>query len=122
MKNVHGIYASTSVQRYNQPQAGLPTRMSEERRYREVSHRPQDRMEEQDTSEEEEEGEETRTHPVEGLYTSEQIDDMRRKKCRILDCVLDTFPEHLKTKAKSMCDILKMQRSFVHSPEPRNCN
>ena len=32
---------------------------------------------------------------------------MRRKKCRILDCVLDTFPEHLKTKAKSMCDTLK---------------
>ena len=113
LKSVHGIYASTSVKRYNQPQAELPTRMSEERRYREVSYRPQDRMEEQDTSEEEEE-EETRTHHVEGLYTSEQIDDMRRKKCRILDCVLDTFPEHLKTKAKSMCDILKCRdRLFI---------
>ena len=85
LKSVHGIYASTSVKRYNQPQAELPTRMSEEKRYREVSYRPQDRMEEQDTSEEEGE---PRTHPVEGLYTSEQIDDMRRKKCRILDCVL----------------------------------
>ena len=113
LKSVHGIYASTSVKRYNQPQVELPTRMSEERRYREVSYRPQDRMEEQDTSEEEEEGE-TRTHPVEGLYTSEQIDDMRRKKCRILDCVLDTFPEHLKTKAKSMCDTLKCRdRLFI---------
>ena len=45
---------------------------------------------------------------------SEQIDDMTRKKCRILDCVLDTFPEHLKTKAKSMCDILKCKdRLFI---------
>ena len=32
---------------------------------------------------------------------------MRIKKCHILDCVLDTFPEHLKTKAKNMCDTLK---------------
>ena len=39
---------------------------------------------------------------------------MRRKKCRILDCVLDTFLEHLKTKAKSMCDILKCKdRIFI---------
>ena len=116
LKSVHGIYASTSIKRYNQPQADLPTRMSEERRYREVSHRQQSRMD-QDYSEEEEE-EEARTHPVEGLYTSEQIDDVRRKKCRILDCVLDTFPEHLKTKAKSMCDTLKCKDRFVHSPVP----
>ena len=68
LKSVHGIYASTSVKRYNQPQAELPTRMSEERRYREVSYRPQDRMEEQDTSEEEEEEEEeTRTHRCRGI-------------------------------------------------------
>ena len=58
-----------------------------------------------------EEDDESRTNPVDGLYSSEEIekfgDDMRRKKCHILDCVLDTFPEHLKTKAKSMCDTLK---------------
>ena len=53
----------------------------------------------------------------EGLYASEQIDDMTRKKCRILDCVLDTFPEHLKTKAKSYVRHLKVQRSSVHSSE-----
>ena len=39
---------------------------------------------------------------------------MRRKKCHILDCVLDTFPEHLKTKAKSMGDTLKCKdRLFI---------
>ena len=31
----------------------------------------------------------------------------RKIKCQILDCVLDTFPEHLKTKIKSMCNTLK---------------
>ena len=52
--------------------------------------------------------------PGDGLFSPEQIDDMRRKKCRILDCVLETFPEHLKTKAKSMCDILKCRdRLFI---------
>ena len=41
-------------------------------------------------------------------------DDMRRKKCHILDCVLDTFSEHLKTKAKSMCVTLKCKdRVFI---------
>ena len=59
------------------------------------------------------------SNPVEGLYTREEIekfgdDDMTRKKCHILDCVLDTFPEHLKTKAKHMCDILKCKdRLFI---------
>ena len=39
---------------------------------------------------------------------------MTRKKCHILNCVLDTFPEHLKAEAKSMCDILKCKdRIFV---------
>ena len=54
-----------------------------------------------------------------GLYSSDQIEDMTRKKCHILDCVFDTFPEHLKTKAKSMCDILKCKdRLFIlHSHE-----
>ena len=70
---------------------------------------------EQDSSEEEDE---PRINPVDGLYTREEIeqlgDDIRRKKCRILDCVLDTFPEHLKTKAKRMCDVLKCKdRIFI---------
>ena len=61
-----------------------------------------------------EEDDESRTDPVDGLYSSEQIDDMTRKKCHILDCVLDTFPDHLKTKAKSMCDTLKCKdRLFI---------
>ena len=65
-----------------------------------------------------EEDNESRTTPVDGLYSSEEIekfgDDMRRKKCHKLDCVLDKFPEHLKTKAKSMCDILKCRdRLFI---------
>ena len=64
------------------------------------------------------EEDEPRIIPVDGLYTREEIekfgDDMRRKKCRILDCVLDTFPEHLRTKAKSMCDTLKCKdRIFI---------
>ena len=41
---------------------------------------------------------------------------MTRKKCHILDCVLDTFPEHLKAKAKSMCDILKCKDSIFVLP------
>ena len=58
------------------------------------------------------------SNPVDGLYSPEQIEnwgnDLRRKKCHILDCVLDTFPEHLKTKAKSMCDTLKCKdRLFI---------
>ena len=58
--------------------------------------------------------EDDESDPGDGLYSPEQIDDMRRKKCRILDCVLDTFPEHRKTKAKSMCDILKCKdRLFI---------
>ena len=53
-----------------------------------------------------EEEDEPRINPVHGLYPREDIEkfgdeDMRRKKCHILDCVLDTFPEHLKTKAKT---------------------
>ena len=39
---------------------------------------------------------------------------MTRKKCHILDCLLDTFPAHLRTKAKHMCDILKCKgRLFI---------
>ena len=114
LKNVHGIYVNTSVKGDNHPQAGIPIRMSEKTQYGEELHRQQPRME-QDYSEEEEE---TRSNPVEGLYSPEQIEnwgnDLRRKKCHILDCGLDTFPEHLKTKAKSMCDTLKCKdRLFI---------
>ena len=115
LKNVHSIYVNTSVKGYNHPQARIPSRMSEKSQYGEKSHRHQPRME-QDYSEEKEE--EPLSKPVEGLYSSEQIEifgnDLRRKKCHILDCVLDTFPEHLKTKAKSMCDTLKCKdRLFI---------
>ena len=110
LKNVHSIYVNTAVKGYNQPQAVSPSRMIEERQYGGESYRHQD-------TSGEEEGE-PRTHPVDGLYSSEQIEnfgnDLRRKKCHILDCVLDTFPEHLKTKAKSMCDTLKCKdRLFI---------
>ena len=33
--------------------------------------------------------------------------ELKTTKCRILDSVLDTLPDHLKTKAKCICDILK---------------
>ena len=111
LKNVHSIYVNTSVKGYNHPQAGIPSRMSEKSQYGEKSHRHQD------TTDEEEEDEPI-SNPVNGLYSPEQIEnwgnDLRRKKCHILDCVLDTFPEHLKTKAKSMCDTLKCKdRLFI---------
>ena len=92
---------------------GIPSRMSKKRQYGGESYRHKDtRMDE------EEEEDETRTNPVNGLYSPEQIEnwgnDLRRKKCHILDCVLDTFPEHLKTKAKRMCDTLKCKdRLFI---------
>ena len=67
-----------------------------------------------------EEDDEPRINPVDGLYTREEIekfgDDMTRKKCHILDCVMDTFPEHLKAKAKSMCYILKCKDRFFILP------
>ena len=115
LKNVHGIYVNTSVKVDNHPQAGLTSRMSEKSQYGEELHRQQPKME-QNYSEEEEE--EARSNPVDGLYSPEQIEnwgnDLRRKKCHILDCELDTFPEHLKTKAKSMCDTLKCKdRLFI---------
>ena len=113
LKNVHGIYANTSFEGDNHIKVGIPSRMSEERQYEGESHHS--RMSEE---EEEEEEEEPRKDPVDGLYSPERLekfgDDMMRKKGRILDCVLDTFPEHLKTKVKSMCDFLKCKdRLFI---------
>ena len=115
LRDVHGICANTPFKGDAKLQAGLPSRMSEEKQYGGESHRHQPRMA-QDYSEEEE----ARSNPVDALYTREEIEkfgeDMRRKKCHILDCVLDTFPEHLKTKAKSMCDTLKCKdRLFILS-------
>ena len=46
---------------------------------------------------------------------------MTRKKCRILDCVLDTFPEHLKTKAR-VCATPWNVKPYIYSPQPRNFN
>ena len=113
LKKVHGIYGNTSFKGDNQLQAGIPSRMTEERQCRRESHRHRDMTDE-------EEEEEPRINPEDGLYPPEQIEefdnDMRRKKCHILDCVLDTFPEHLKTKAKSMCDILKCKNRFSILP------
>ena len=95
--------------------------MTEEKQFKREPHRHQDYSEE-------EEEEEARSNPTDGLYPPEQIekfndddDDMRRKKSHILDCVLDTFPEHLKTKAKNMCDILKCKGQFSILPS-RDCN
>jgi hypothetical protein len=80
-------------------------------------HRRQARME-PDCSEDEED--EPGINPVDGLYSREEIEkfgeDLTRKKCHILDCVLDTFPEHLKAEAKSMCDVLKCKDRFFILP------
>ena len=38
------------------------------------------------------------------------------EKYHISDCVLDTFPEHLKAKAKSMCDTLKCKDRLFKLP------
>ena len=61
LKRVHSIYVNTTVKRDNQLQAGLPSRMSEEKQYEGESHRQKSRME-QDYSEEEED--EPRINPV----------------------------------------------------------
>ena len=59
---------------------------------------------------------------VDGLNTPEQIekfggdDGMKRKNYPILDCVLDTFPEHMKAKAKSMCETLKCKDRLFKLP------
>ena len=114
LKNVHGIYVNATVKGNDKLQAGLPSRMCEETQYGGETHRQQARME-QDYSEDE-----PGINPVDGLYSREEIEkfgeDLTRKKCHILDCVLDTFPEHLKAKAKSMCDILKCKDRFFILP------
>ena len=37
---------------------------------------------------------------------------MNSKKCYILDCVMNTIPEHLKAKTKLICDALKCRNHF----------
>ena len=101
-----------SEERY--PSMNSPERMIDLQdggHYNEIR-RHQPRMDEED------ERHQPTSNPVDGLYTPEHIEkfgaDLRRKKCHILDCVLDTFPEHLKAKAKSMCDTLKCKdRLFI---------
>ena len=115
LRDVHGICANTPVKGDDKLQAVLPSRMPEETQYGGEAHRRQARIEPEYSEEYE-----PRNNPVDGLYTREEIvkfgEDMTRKKCHILDCVLDTFPEHLKTKAKSMCDILKCKDRFFILP------
>ena len=88
LKNVHGIYANTSIKGDNQLQAAIPSRDMT------------------DDDEEEEEGSIT-----EQEFRTIQS-ELRTSKCRILDGVVESIPEHLKTKAKCICDILKRLDSF----------
>ena len=58
------------------------------------------------------------TNPDNRQYTTEQIErsgaELKAKKCHILDCVLETIPEHLKAKTKLICDALKCRDHFFH--------
>ena len=80
LRDVHGICANTPVNGDNKLQAGLPSRMSEEKQYGGETHRRKARME-PDYSEEEDE---PRINPVDGLYSREEIEkfgeDLTRKK------------------------------------------
>ena len=117
LRDVHGICTNTPVNRDNKLQVGLPSRMSEEKQNEGETHRSRARMEPDYSGEEEDD---PRINPVDGLYAREEIEkfgeDINRKKFHILDCVVDTFPEHLKAKAKSMCDILKCKDRFFILP------
>ena len=50
----------------------------------------------------------TQSNPVDGLYSREEIErlgaGLRSRKCRILNSVLKTIPNHLKAKAQIVCD------------------
>ena len=114
LKNVHGIYAKW----YNQPRVGIQSRVSEEKQFKREPHSHYSAMEEE---EEEDFSEKSGSNPTNGLSkqigsSEEDDDDMRKRKCRILDCILDTIPEHLKTKAKNMCDVLKCKGQFSILP------
>ena len=60
------------------------------------------------------------SNPVDGLYSRKQIEkfgvDLRRKKCRILDSVLKTIPDHLKAEARIACEALKYRDDVFINP------
>ena len=51
-------------------------------------------------------------------YTTEQIEkfgaELKAKKCRILDRVMKTIPEHLQARTKLICDALKCRDHFFY--------
>jgi len=63
----------------------------------------------------------TQSNPIDGLYTREEIErlgaGLRSRKCRILDSVLETIPNHLKAKAKIVCDTLKGRDDVFINPD-----
>ena len=80
--------------------------------------RHQTRMGENDDSEEDSEEDERHPATHDSEHTEEEIDDLheklKAKKRRLLDHVLDTIPDHLKAKAKRICDSLKCKdRLFI---------
>ena len=77
LKNVHGIYVNMSVKRDNEPQAGLPSRRSEEKQYGGESHRQQSRMDEEEKEDDDMEEDDK------GEY--EEDDEPYRKKRRKID-------------------------------------
>ena len=62
----------------------------------------------------------TQTIPVDGQYTRAEIEilgaGLRARKCRILDVVLKTIPDHLKAKAEIVCDALKCRDDVFINP------
>ena len=62
----------------------------------------------------------SQSDPVDGLYTLEEIEKLgaglRSRKCRILDSVLKTIPDHLKDKAEIVCDALKFRDDVFINP------
>ena len=59
----------------------------------------------------EEEENELKTNPVDGLYNREERekirDALKRTKCQILDCVLNILLPKLKAEAKQICDLTR---------------
>ena len=92
-----------------------------------ISHQPSMFPEEYDDSyddtekeEEDSEGDKRYQELPEQELTEEQIDkiygDLKAKKRRILDCLLKTIPDHLKTKAKRICDTWKTKTAYSFYP------
>ena len=94
------------------------TDMQDEGHYEKLArHKP--RIEENEESEEEDSEEDERHQSIpDPEHTEEEIDkiykDLKAKKRRLLDRVLDTIPDHLRAKAKRLCDSLKgKNRLFI---------